>query len=216
MVMNNAFDTSQGLMSGAGDVFKNVAGTSVMQNVNDYLNPYYNQVLNKSLGRMRDERDMSLNLIGDQATAARAFGSGRQGLMEGQMLADHNQNVGELASNLYATGFNNAVATAGQDRAQQMNAANQMANLGQNYYGIGTDILNRQQQAGTMQQMLEQQILQGGQQQQQAYLQHPYQIVDMMNAIMSQDPRKSAMTQTSQSKPGIMDWLSLAAGVLAL
>jgi hypothetical protein len=146
-------------------------------NMNEYLNPYYDQVLQGALGTMRDTKDQTMNDVGASATAAGAFGGSRHGLVESQVLSNYNRDAGNLAGNLKAQGFDNALTTAqgvlgmDLDRGQFMsgtqagldqntNSANAQLQLAlaqakAGALGQGTSLDQNQQQL-TLQQMLTQ------------------------------------------------------------
>ncbi len=206
----NAYDQSSGLLGNAASQLGNIAEGGILQNINSYLNPYYDQVISNTLDRMEIDRDRSLGLLGDQAIASGAFGGSRQGVAEGQLLGDYNRNVGDITSQLQMQNFNQASGAARQD---MFNAISGMTGLGNQYYQIGNDITDRQYGYGQQQQDLMNQILQGGYGQFQNMMQSPYQIMDLFNSVLSGSPLNNAGTRTQSSTPGLFDYLALAAGI---
>jgi hypothetical protein len=88
--------------------------TAAMQN---YMNPYQNQVLdqmNSQWGRLSHNVTNSIN---DQATQAGAFGGSRQGVAEGVGQGELANNMANQMSNLTYSGFQNAQNLAGQQAA---------------------------------------------------------------------------------------------------
>ena len=207
----NAYDQAANLMSGASAAYGDIANGGILQNINSYMNPFYSQVIDNTFGRMDISRDQGLGMIGDQAEAAGAFGSGRHGLMEGQFLGQDQMNRADFAGNMQAQNFGQASQAA---RADMFGAAQGATQLGQQYYGIGNDLADRQMDSGNMQQMLMQQLMSGGADQYGQMMQQPYQILDLLNAMNQGDPRNNNMTSTQSSTPGLFDYLSLGAGVL--
>lgn len=185
---------------------------SLLGSINDYVNPYYDQVISNTLGRMQDDRTQTLNQVGDAAAAAGAFGGSRHGIVESQVYDDYNRNMSEYADGAYANAYNNATALQNQDFAQQMQLSGMNQNLGNTYLGIGNAIQNQQSTYGTQEQNLLQTILSGGQQEWASMMEHPYQIIDALNAALSLDPRSGAGSAQQSSTPGLFDYLSLAAG----
>ena len=204
------FQQSAGLLGDASAGYKNIAGGGILQNINSYINPYYQQVIESTLGRMDTARDKTLGLIGDQAISSGAFGGSRHGIAEGEFLGQDQLNRAEMIARLNAENFGQA---SGAVRADTFGALDRMTQLGRNYYGIGTDIADRQNAAGTQQQQLLQMLLSGGEQQFNSMINQPSQIINLFNALISSDPRNNNVTNTQQSTPGLFDYLSLAAGM---
>ena len=205
----NPFDTSAGMLGQAGDAFGGfLEPGGSLQNINDYMNPYYDQVLQSVLGNMETQQQLGLNQIGDQATASSAFGGARHGLQEGQFRGEHSRAVGDVTGNLLMNQFDNAADRAFRD---QTTGAQGLTQLGNQFYGIGNDIADRQMGQGGMQQDLMQQILSGGADQFNQFMQNPYQMIDMLQALLSGDARRGQGSNTQQSTPGLFDYLSLGA-----
>ena len=99
--------------------------------LNPYMNPYTDSVVNYGLRALDTQRQQALNGIGDQAIRNRAFGGSRQGVMEGMTNAGAALNAGNLASQLMSQNFSQAQANATGDinRAMAAQQANQAAGL---------------------------------------------------------------------------------------
>lgn len=206
-----AYDNSASLLGKAGDIYSTLGVEGGLTNINSYLNPYYDQVLNSALGRMQTNYQNQNNAIGDQAISAGAFGGSRHGVMEGILAGEYNKNVGELTANTMNTGWNNAAQLAMTDAQIKGNAANAMTQLGGQYFDIGRTISGDQMNNGTMQQQLLQAILSGGNEGFQEYMQNPYKMIDLFQSIMSNDPRRQQGQTKAQSTPGLFDYLALGA-----
>lgn len=104
---------------------------SIAQSMNAYINPFQNQVIDSAVGRLTQDRDISLNQVGAQAEAASAFGGSRHGLVESEIYSNTNRNIGELAGNLGLQGFNTAAQFGNldiQNRLQGTSLAGTFAN----------------------------------------------------------------------------------------
>jgi hypothetical protein len=207
-VTANPFENAAGLMGGAKDIYKSFADGSFMSNINDYINPYYSQILDAAMGRMTQARDQSVGRVGDVAMSSGAFGGSRHGLAEGQIYSDFNRDVGEMSANLASQGFDRGLASMFQ-------TAGNMQNLGSNYFNVGQTLNQNQAMAGGQQQELMNMILGGGSQQFAQMMQSPYQTINLLQAILSSDPRNNAAMTTGQSTPGLFDYLSLAAQAMS-
>jgi hypothetical protein len=99
----------------------------------DLMNPYTNTVIDNTIKDMDKSRIQALQLTGDKAIAANAFGGDRHGLMEAQVNKDFVDSVGNMSANLRNSQYNNAMNAAlasgqydaGQDA--QIALANQKA-----------------------------------------------------------------------------------------
>ncbi len=202
----NPYDQSANYLNQAGDIFSGIGSGGYMQNVNSYLNPFYQNVLDSTLGRMETNHQQQQIGLSDQAEQADAFGSGRHGLYGGALAGEYNKNVGDVSANLNMQGFNQAAGMAQQD---QSTAAGGLTGLGNNMFNIGNNIADRQMQAGNQQQSLMQQILNGGQGQYNDMAQNPYQMIDMFSSLNASDPRNNAGMGTGTSTPGMFDYMSL-------
>jgi len=145
-----------------------------------YMNPYESQVVGQTLSDLERARQMQQNVLGAQATQARAFGGSRAGVAQAETNRAFAEQAARTAGQLRQAGFTQAQQAAQQDIASQLAAqqANQQAALqaGISGAGIARDIglanLQAQQQArqfGATQGMTAQQLnqmagLQGAQQ----------------------------------------------------
>lgn len=119
--------TQQGVqVGGYGPADLNAA---LYGNMNEYLNPYYEQVYKSSLGQMAEARDASLSQVGADAARSGAFGGSRHGLVEGQIYGDFNRDAGSLAAQLNSQGFNQAVATGQGMLDRDMNRGQYLTGL---------------------------------------------------------------------------------------
>ena len=96
-----------------------------------YMNPYEDQVVQQSLSDIERSRLMQQNVGGAQAGAANAFGGSRQGVAEAETNRAFADQAARTASGLRQSGYQNAQQMAGQDIGTRMQAslANQGANL---------------------------------------------------------------------------------------
>ncbi len=123
----------------------------------DYENPYTSDVVNASLGDLRNAYDRGMVNSGMAAAAGGAFGGGRHAIREAQMADDYLRNVAGTSANLRNQGFNTAAGFGMQDAnrflqadttnagnalsASQANAANALAAA-----TFNSNLLNSRQQ----------------------------------------------------------------------
>jgi hypothetical protein len=112
------------------------------QAVDSYFNPFQQQVVDQTLADIERQRQMASQNIGQQASAARAFGGSRQGVAEGVMAGEYGRTAAQTAAGLRSQGYQQALGLAQQQ--QQLNqaagmqgaqfglsAAQQLGNMGQ-------------------------------------------------------------------------------------
>lgn len=122
-------------------------------NVNQYMNPYLENVETAALANVDRQRLQSLNQVGDRAISAGAFGGSRQGVMEGVTNAEAARAAGELSANIRNQGFQQASTLMQQDanRDLQGQLANQNAGMDLNRLDMQGQLAN--QQSGLQAQM---------------------------------------------------------------
>ena len=130
------FDMSSGLMQGAAGAIQNPGEAAIGQ-----MNPFIDNVIGRTTQNMNDNATLQRQGIGDAAQAADAFGGGRHGVVEGTMMGDTNQAIGDMSAGMMNQGYNSAVDNV-------YRSAGMAGDLGQNYYNIGNNLMDRQQAQG--------------------------------------------------------------------
>lgn len=117
------------------------AGQLANTDLDPYLNPYTDNVIDQSLSDIDRARQMASNQTDAQATAAGAFGGSRQAVMQSENNRNYLDQSARTASQLRQSGYQNAQQAAlrdiaGRDQANQFNVSNdmraQLANQGAN------------------------------------------------------------------------------------
>lgn len=211
----NIFEQSANNYSAGTDAMRfAVNPMSVMATMNQYLNPYQDQVISDVLGRMRDEGDIALNNVRGQAVQSSAYGGARQGLVEAELIDRLNRNMGETAGQLAHQGFTTA-ANFGQNRIGQiMTGGTGLVNAAGQGLGMGQSIADKQMQSGMMQQSIMQQILDQAAGQYDAFANYPQTALTTALAGVSGNPLAASGRATSQYKPGLFDYLSMGMGIM--
>ena len=143
-------------------------------NLGAYMNPYQQQVTDRTMQGLERSRQMAQVNDAARMTAARAFGNDRRGIVEAQTNEAYDRNAADTLANLNSTGFGQAASLmqADQNRAltaqqanqnaglqgQQLNqgAAVNLANVGNMQQGAGYDAANAMMGIGGQQQQLTQ------------------------------------------------------------
>jgi hypothetical protein len=120
-----------------GDASMISAGQLSNTNLQPYMNPFTQNVIDKTLPIMQQNLALSQNQQGNQANAANAFGGSRMGVQAGVTQAQGAQNMAQMAEQLNAANFGQAQSAAQQDiagrlTASQANQGAQQLNLNRN------------------------------------------------------------------------------------
>jgi hypothetical protein len=209
---------------------QNVQAGTAAGGINTYMNPYTQQVIDTSMADLERQRQMQQNQLGQQASAAGAFGGSRQGIAEAETNRAFAQQGGQLAAQLRQQGFNTALGASQQDVSNQMqaalanqgagfqaanlglNAANQLGNLSQQGFNMGQSIGNQQWQQGLFQQGLNQQLINDIRNQYSGFTGSP---TAGLNTYMGGlgGANMGQQTQTTTSNPGLFDYFTAIASL---
>jgi hypothetical protein len=122
-----------------------------------YFNPFEQQVVDTSLADMEQARQRAVQQMGQQATAARAFGGSRHGVAEALTSGEYGRQAGSMVANLRNQGYQQALQLAQQQQMQnqaagmqgaqfRLGAAQQLGQMGQAQ--TGADLLAAQTAMG--------------------------------------------------------------------
>jgi hypothetical protein len=101
------------------------------QDINQYMNPYTQNVIDSTMGDLDMARQNALNNTGVAASRGGAFGGDRHGIMEAQNNNDYMQNVARSSAQLRNQGFQNAQRAAMGDVSAQNQALSSNAAMAQ-------------------------------------------------------------------------------------
>jgi hypothetical protein len=109
-------------------------GKTAYGGIDNYLNPYQQQVTNQTLSDLDRARQMANNSDGRDAILSGQYGGSREGVADEQNFRDYIDRAGAAAGQLNAQGFNTALGASQSDadRAQQANLTNVAAVNNQN------------------------------------------------------------------------------------
>lgn len=129
------------------------------KDINAYMNPYTQNVIDTTLADLGRARDDAMNATGVAATRGGAFGGDRHAIMESQNNADYMRQAASTSAQLRNQGYQNAQQAAMGDvgainaqrgmnaqMAQQSNLANQAANNSRSQFVGGLASQNAMQQ----------------------------------------------------------------------
>jgi len=173
-------------------------------NIGQFMNPYTQNVVNRSIADIGSAQQSAMNQLGAQASAAGAFGGSRHGVAEAQTNAGFIKQIGDTTANLNQQGFNTALGAAQNQQGIQSNLANQGFNFGQ-------QIGQTQMQQGTGQQAMIQSLIDAAKGQYAGYTGAPMQSLTAPLAALGAANMGQSTTTQSQ-KPGLFNYMSLLLG----
>ena len=178
-------------------------------NIGAYANPYTSAVIDRTQQDIERQRQMAMNTLGAQATAANAFGGSRQGVAEGVMAGEYGRMAGDIAAQQRQANYSQALQAAMADRQARLGAASQLGGLGQQAFQTGQTIQQQQQQAGLLQQGIQQALIDAAKQQYAGYTGAPQQALQAPLAALGVTP--APQSTTSSMQPGLFQYLQLGA-----
>ena len=191
--------------------------TLAKTNLNPYMNPYTQDVINKTLPIMQQNLGLQQLGVANNATQNNAFGGSRMGVEQGVTQAQGAMNMAQMAAGLNQANFQQAQAGATGDitrnlTAQQLNQAaglqqemlNNQASAG--LTGLGdsenkSNIANYEMltNAGASQQQTAQQQINAQMAKYAQAQQYPYQGLGLMELALGQTPYNTASSTNSTS-----------------
>lgn len=125
----SALGTSQALQNYSPDQVQ--AQTLPQGDLNSYMNPYTQSVINSSMDVMRAGALQARNQNADDAFRTRAFGGSRQAIQDAASDVNFAKQAAQLNSSLQNQNYNQAVSSLQNDQNRQLQAqlANQAAGL---------------------------------------------------------------------------------------
>lgn len=217
-VYNQSAQAYTGALGGTAAGMAYNPQTLAQTNLQPYMNPYTQNVVNTTLGDINRMRQMGLNDVGAQATRAGAFGGSRQGVAEAETNRAAMDAAARAASGLYQQGFTQARDAAQQDIANQMaanemrlGAASQLGSLSNLGFGFGQQLNKNLSQQGALQQGVQQALIDAARSQYEGFTGAPGQSLQYPLAAIGGVP--SPMSETTTKQPGLFNFLSLALGL---
>ena len=133
----------QNVNAGPGVTAQQVqGGTLPGVDLQQYMNPYTQNVIDTSMQSLNQQRQQALNQNADAAIRAGAFGGSRHGIVEAVTNAEAAREAGLLSANLNQANFTQATQNAQTDLARLLEAAglNQTANLRAGEFNAGQNM----------------------------------------------------------------------------
>lgn len=211
----NVFDTSAQSYNKGVNILDMAANPyAVNMTMNQFLNPYRQQVINDSVSRLRDRRNLDLNMVQSQAADQGAFGGARHGLVESDLIDRYGRDEDELVSRLLQQGYDTSSNLALQRLGQQANIGGNLINAAPVGFSLGQGAMGMQAQAGMQQQQLMQDLLTQAGLQTEGYINYPQQSLATALSGIQGNPLAAQTYQKQRYNPGFFDYMSMGAGML--
>jgi hypothetical protein len=183
-------------------------------NINQFMNPYNQEVINRSMGDIGRAQQIAMNQLGAQASQAGAFGGSRQGVAEALTNEGFIKQMADTAAGLRQQGYGQALGAAQNQQDIGLRAASQMGSLAQTGFGFGQSLANQQAQQGGTMQGLNQLLIDAARGQFGGYVGAPQEALNTMLSATGAS-NMGQQTQTNTRKPGLFDYLSLGCWLAA-
>ena len=128
----------QATLGNRGDIRNVVAGSFPQGNLDAYMNPYIDNVIDRSMADLQRQRGITMQDMGDRAAAAGAFGGSRHGVTEAETNRGFYDVAANTAAGLRSQGFDTAAQMMQQDYNRAL-AADQM-NQGMDWNVLGANL----------------------------------------------------------------------------
>ncbi len=158
--------------------------TSILSGMEQYKNPFQQDVINTTLADIDRSRQMAINQGGANATLSHAFGGSRQGVADAQTNEAYGRIGAQTAANLNSQGFNTAANLSGQDIGNRLQSSGLLGQFGQQQFGNAQTAANSILGYGTLGQQTQQADLDRQLQQYQTQQQWPFATQNLTNSSL--------------------------------
>jgi len=211
-------DAARGQLSESEAILMAMLGQDGGAGIQAAMNPYIDEVINRSVSRLQDEERRQQNMLGAKAADLNAFGS-RADLMSGVISADAARAAGDLSANLLKEGFTDATNRMSNVATGIASLAGQGAGLGELQQALEQQGIGFMFDVGTKEQAQNQVELDTARQNEMQDLFEPYKRIAFGSDIYAGAPSGSMTTTEggSSREPSAFEKLfgNVVAGVSA-
>ena len=183
------------------------AAVAAPLNVGAYMNPYQQEVIDRTQSDIERQRQMAMNTMGAQAERANAFGGSRQGVAEGVTNAEYGRMAANAIAPMRMQGYNTAMTQAMNDRSARLGAASQLGSMAGQAFNTGRAINQDMMAQGLMQQGLQQQLIDAARGDFARYASSPQDSLNAPLAALGVANQNAGRTETTSNNPGILGTL---------
>ena len=193
----NPYQRASGANAAALGIYANPAAAA-----QNFMNPYQQNVVNKTLRDVGGAAQIGLNTLGAQASQAGAFGGSRHGVAMAEAAKGYQQQALDAVGALNQQGYNQAMGNAFQ-------AAQGLQGAGQQAFGYGQSIQQQQLAQGGQQQAALQALIDAAKGQYAGYAGAPQQSMQPLLAAIYGAPAMQG--QSSSFTPGLYNYMQMGA-----
>ena len=197
----NPFQQASAAQSQALNTYANPSATAM-----NMMNPYQQNVVDKTLRDVGSAAQMGMNTLDAQAQAAGAYGGSRHGIQGAETLKGYQQQALDQVGALNQQGYNQAMNDA-------FRSASGLQNAGQQSFGYGQAIQDRQMNQGMMQQQMMQDLINAGKGMFGGFIGQPSQNLNNMISTVSAQPNLSGSSGTQSFQPGLFNYFQTVASM---
>ena len=201
------FNVNQAAAGGLQQAMQGTQQAMQGPNINQFMNPYTQQVTQNTLADLERQRQMQMNTMGAQASSAGAFGGSRHGVAEALTNEGFARQGAQAFGNLQQQGFNTALGAAQNQQQMQMGGAAQTGALAGQAFNTGQAIQDKQERQGLLQQGMQQALIDAAIQQYAGYTGAPMQALSAPLSALGVAQQGGAQTTTDSQKPGLLTYL---------
>jgi hypothetical protein len=200
--IQNVFQGSSAALQQAGQTYGGMTG--FQPSAAQYMNPYTEQVIERTQQDIARQQQVAQNQLGAQAQAAGAFGGSRHGVAQGVMAGEYGRMAGDIAAQQRQQGYNQALDTAFRTAGIQQAGASGLAGLGGQLFGMGQQTQQAISGQGQFQRQLQQAMLDAAKNQFYGTAGAPLQGLGALSSVLSGitvPTSTSSTTSTGASSP---------------
>lgn len=189
--------------------------------IQPYMNPYTQNVIGRSMGDIRQNRDEALNQVGGDAALAGAFGGSRHGLVEGGIYRDAFDTAGDVSANLWNQNFQQAGQGFNDAFGRNLAGSQALGGLGGQQFDIGRQINQDQIGSGDISRGINQDVLDNVQNMFGQYTGQGQSALETMLSVLQGNPMGNAgsgssTTSTDDGGAAMMQTIGSLIGAFAM
>lgn len=155
--INAGANAAQPYYAQAGQLASSAANPLTAAQIQQYQNPYTQNVVNATQAQFNDQNGQQQNSLKGSAAQQGALGGDRQAVAQAQLAGQQSLSQAPVIAGLYANSYNSGLQTAAQQFQQNpLAAASSLGNIGAGTESAALAGGNAQIQAGTLQQQTQQ------------------------------------------------------------
>jgi len=188
------------------------AGGQVSNQVQQYMNPYLEAVLNPQLDALRRQNQIAQNAIGAKFAGSGAFGGGRQAIGQAQSNAELARDLNQTIGKGYASAFDAAQQQFNTEQQRKIQEAQFGADFGLKGLAANRDLLQQMANMGETQRGITAEGIAADKGEFEKQREYPYKQLQFQRDALTGLPT-SSVTNTPSELSGIAQLLASLGGI---